>query len=176
MKLRTLAVMMLGMLLLGACVKLPELPPAEEPQKPAEEQMENITLDLVLPVSDGKTTWKSADYKGKPVLVAVMATWCPWCKKSLDALDKTSAAYAGKAEVVGIFIENDLAPVEQVKKDYQIKSKILYNGRPAAETLGVQGFPHIILFDKNHKAVRTWSGFSPTLADQYAAELDKLLK
>ena len=175
MKLKTLAVVMMGTLLLGACVQMPELPIPNE-EEPAAQQIQDLTLDIQLPVSGEKTSWKSADYQGKPVLIAVMATWCPWCKKSLGALEKTSAAYAGKAEVVGIFIEEDLAPVEQVKKDYQLQAKILYNGRSVVEDLGVQGFPHIMLFDKNHKLVRVWSGYSDSLADQYAKELDKLLK
>ena len=68
-------------------------------------------------------------------------------------MDKTSHAYDGKVEVVGIFIDEDLALVEQVKKDHNMKSKALYKGRAAAGDLGVQGFPHIILFDKNHKVV-----------------------
>ena len=177
MKNKTLAVMLLGGLLLAACVKMPELPAVEEQNAaPAAVAPATVTLNVELPVFGEETTWKSADYQGKPVLVAIMATWCPWCKRSLAALDATTAAYAGQAEVVGIFIDSDPALVEKVKKDYNIQSKILYKGRQAAEDLGADGFPHIILFDKNHKSVRVWGGYSDTLAEQYAKELDKLLK
>lgn len=153
----------LGVALLAACAPMPEIPPTP-------------TLDLQLPVSGTEEVWTAADYQGKPVLIAVMATWCPWCKRSLAALDKTSANYADKVEVVGIFIDDDAALVEQVKKEHQMQTKALYQGSEAAEELGVQGFPHIMLFDKNHNLVKVWSGYSDTLAEQYAAEIDKLLK
>ena len=164
MKLKNLALAVCGMALLGACVPSVDIPP--EP-----------TVDsLSLPIYGVEEVWQAKDYQGKPVLVAVMATWCPWCKKSLTALDKTTAAYDGKVEVVGVFIDEDPALVEKVQKEYNIKSKVLYNGNAAAQELGVQGFPHIVLFDKKHKVAKVWSGFSPDLADQYAAEIDKLLK
>lgn len=154
---------LLGAGLLAACAPMPEIP-----QTP--------TLDVQLPVSGTEQVWTAADYQGKPVLMAVMATWCPWCKKSLGALDQTSAAYEGKVEVVGVFIDDDAALVENVKKEHNMKTKALYQGNEAAQELGVQGFPHIMLFDKNHKLVKVWSGYSDTLAEQYAAEIDKLLK
>ena len=178
MKNKTLVVTLLGALVLGACVQMPELPAQEEEQETqaAAVQVGSTTLDLYLPVSGDDSLWVSEQYLDKPVLMAFMATWCPWCKRSLAALDQTTAAYKDKVEVVGVFIEKDINPVEQVKKDFNIQSKILYDGGDAAKNLGVNGFPHIMLFDKKHRLVRVWSGYSDTLADEYARELDKLLK
>ncbi len=164
MKLKHLVLLLTAVVLLGACAPMPDIP-------------KTPTLgNLTLPVSGTQEIWSSADYQGRPVLIAVMATWCPWCKRSLVALDQTSAAYDGKVEVVGVFIDDDPALVEQVKKDHQMKTKALYQGNEAAHELGVQGFPHIMLFDKKHKLVKVWSGYSDTLADQYKQEIDKLLK
>ena len=163
MKLKTLLLAVFAAALLGACVPSSVVPPTPE-------------LDVSLPVSGVEEVWVSSDYQGKPVLIAVMATWCPWCKRSLPALDEASKAFDGQVEVVGVFIDEDPALVENVKKEHKMKSKALYNGREAAETLGVQGFPHIMLFDKNHKLVKVWSGYSDTLADQYKDEINKLLK
>jgi len=163
MKLKNLVFAVCGLVLLAACE-----PPVDIPQEPK--------LDLMLPIAGTEEIWQAADHQGQPVLIAVMATWCPWCKRSLGALDETSKAYDGKVEVVGVFIDNDPALVEQVRKDYNIQSKVLYDGNEAAEQLGVQGFPHIILFDKKHHVVKVWSGYADNLAEQYAAEIDKLLK
>ena len=163
MKLRNLVFAVCAVTVLAACV-----PPVDIPPEP--------TLDIALPVAGTEEIWQATDYQGKPVLVAVMATWCPWCKKSLAALDKTSQDFNEKVEVVGIFIDEDPALVDQVKKDYNIQSKILYKGNDAAGTLEVQGFPHIVLFDKKHKVVKVWNGYAEDLADQYAAEINKLLK
>ncbi|MBR3632045.1 MAG: TlpA family protein disulfide reductase [Elusimicrobiaceae bacterium] len=164
MKIKTLCGLLLGTLLLGACVQVPDIPKAP-------------TLDLSLPVAaEEEVVWQSQDYQGKPVLVAVMATWCPWCKRSLPALDATTAAFGDQVEVVGVFVDDDLATVKKVQKEHNIKSKILYQGDEAAHQLHAEGFPHIVLFDKNHKLVKVWSGYSDKLADEYKAEIDKLLK
>lgn len=164
MKLKDLAIACCAVVLLGACVPSVDLPP------------EPAVDTLSLPVYGTEEVWQASDYQGKPVLVAVMATWCPWCKRSLSALDKTSAAYAGQVEVVGLFIDEDPTLVEKVQKEYNIQSKVLYDGDEAAQELGAQGFPHIVLFDKKHRVAKVWSGYSDTLADQYAAEINKLLK
>ena len=151
-------------LLLSACVRMPDIPQAP-------------SLDLSIPVAvEEEVMWNAADHAGKPVLIAVMATWCPWCKRSLPALDAATETFGDQVEVVGVFIDDDLATVKKVQKDHKIKSKILYQGHQAAEELGAHAFPHIMLFDKKHKLVRTWSGYSEHLADEYKAEINKLLK
>lgn len=160
MKLKVLLFAFCAAVLLGACVQVPQAP----------------KLNVTLPVSGSEEIWNSADYKGRPVLVAVMATYCPWCKKSLPALDAAAEEFAGRAEVVGIFVDENEAAVEQVKKDHHMKSKALYQGGETAQELQVQGFPHIMLFDKNGKMVKMWSGYSDTLADQYKEEINKLIK
>ena len=54
-------------------------------------------LEVEIPVAGSEEVWKAADYKDKPVLIAFMGTWCPWCKRTLPALDATSATFEGKA-------------------------------------------------------------------------------
>lgn len=163
MKLKTVLLAVLAAALLGACVPTSAVPPTP-------------TLDLILPVSGSEEVWTSADYEGKPILMAVMASWCPWCKRSLAALDAANDAFAGQVEVVGVFVDDDPALVEKVKKEYNLQTKALYQAEEAAQELGVQGFPHIMLFDKKHRLVKVWSGYSDTLAEQYKQEINKLLK
>ncbi len=62
MKLKTFIMLLVAVILVGACAPMPDIP--QEP-----------TLDLTLPVSGTEEVWNAADYQGKPVLVAVMATW-----------------------------------------------------------------------------------------------------
>lgn len=161
MKLKTLLTTLAFAVLLCACVQVPQPP----------------KLDIKLPVSGAEEVWQAADYNGKPVLIAVMATYCGWCKRSLPALESAHNEFKDKGvEVVGIFVDEDEASVEKVKEQHGLKTKILYHGGQTAQDLGVQGFPHIMLFDKNHKMVKMWSGYSDTLAEQYREEINKLLK
>ena len=132
-------------------------------------------LDISLPVAGAEEiSWSAADYQGKPILIAFMGSWCPWCKRSLPALDAASAAFAGKAEVVGAFADADKEAVLEVIKQHDMQTKALYNARQAGMEMGVQGFPHIMLFDKKHRLVRAWNGYSPDLEAQFKEELSKL--
>lgn len=160
MKIKTLLLVLSAVVMLGACVDVPRPP----------------KLNVSLPVAGTEETWVSAEQKGKPVLIAVMATYCGWCKRSLAALEIANKEFGDQVEVIGVFVDTDEAQVKDVIKQYNLESKILYNGRQTAEALGVKGFPHIMLFNKNHKMVKYWGGYSDTLADQYRAELSKLVK
>ncbi len=164
MKIKTLCSMIALTILLGACWHMPDIP-----QTP--------TLTISLPVAtETATVWNAQDYQGKPILIAFMATWCPWCKRSLPALDATHEAFGDQVEVVGVFVDDDLNAVKKIQKEHHLKAKALYQGGEAAQELQVEGFPHIVLFDKNHKLVKVWSGYSDKLADEYKAEIEKLLK
>ena len=160
MKLKTLLLTLTSAVLLGACVNIPETP----------------SLDITLPIAGTEEVWKSADYKGQPVLVAVMASYCGWCKRSLPALESANAEFKDKGvQVIGIYGDDNEEAVNKIIQDYGLQSIILYQGGKTAEELMVQGFPHIMLFDKNHRLVQLWSGYSDNLAEQYSQEINKLL-
>lgn len=160
MKIKALLLALSAAVLLGACVDVPQPP----------------KLEVSLPVAGEEAVWVSAEQKGKPVLIAVMASYCGWCKKSLAALETANKEFGDKVEVVGVFVDADEAQVKDIIKQYNLKSKILYNGRQTADAMGVNGFPHIMLFNGKHKMVKYWGGYSDSLADQYRAELSKLVK
>lgn len=164
MKLKIALLCLVAAGLLGACIETPNIP-----QRP--------TLNISLPVSGTEMVWNSADHKGKPVLVAIMASYCGWCKRSLSALEEANKTFKDQGvEIIGVYVDNDEQKVEDIKKQYALQSTILYQGGEAAQDLNVQGFPHIILFDKNHKQVKEWSGYADTLAEQYKEEINKLIK
>ena len=159
-KIKILLLTLSAAALLGACVNIPETP----------------ELDINLPIAGSEEVWKFADYKGQPVLVAVMASYCGWCKRSLPALESANKEFKDKGvQVIGIYVDNNEEAVKKIIEDYDLQSTILYQGGPTAEALMVQGFPHIMLFDQDHDLVRLWSGYSDTLAEQYSQEINKLL-
>lgn len=149
-------------LLAAACMKLPQIP----------------TLGTVeMPVAtEEETVWTSTDYEGKPVLIMFMGSWCPYCKMSMPALNAAAEKYGDKAEIVGAFMDADLKTVQQVAKEHGLKVKVLYNAGNAAEEMEVTGLPHAVLFDKKHRAVKVWEGFSPTLAPEFSEQLERLTK
>ncbi|MCA1818912.1 MAG: TlpA family protein disulfide reductase, partial [Halobacteriales archaeon] len=49
---------------------------------------------------------KVADYRGKVVLVDLMATWCGPCNKAMPGLKQIRDDYAGKVEILSIDVDN----------------------------------------------------------------------
>lgn len=146
---------------LGAACLLPPLP--ELP----------VLGEIELPVAGEKEgVWNSTDYNGKPVLLMVMGSWCPYCKMTMPALKVIAEEYGDKVEVVGIFVDTDAEMVKATAIDHGMGDvKALYNGMEVAQILGAEGFPHAVLFDKKHRLVQTWSGFSPERADDFRKAL-----
>lgn len=159
---KKLLVLTVAALLAAACMKLPELP----------------TMGVVqIPIAgEEEALWTSTDYEGKPVLMMYMGSWCPYCKMSMPALNTVAEKYAGKAEVVGVFLDADPETVLKVAKEHGLNTKVLYNGQGPAEVMKVTGLPHAILFDRKHRVVRIWEGFSPTLAQEFDDHLQRLTK
>ncbi len=139
---------------------------------------EITTLPTVnLPViAEEEVVWNSADYKGKPILMVFMGSWCPWCKKTMPAVVEITQKYGDKAEIVAVFVDDNPAAVKTAIKEHGFTGKALYNGSELAETLEVGGFPHSVLFDKKHRAIKHWEGFSPDRVADYEEGLKRVVK
>ena len=148
---------------LAACFQpLPPVPTLGEVQLPV--------------VGEEEVVWSSSDYEGKPVFVVFMGSWCPYCQMSMPAVTAAAEEFGNQVEIVGVFMDNDAEDVKAVAKEHGLTVKALYDGSDVAQSLGVSGLPHAILFDKKHRAVKKWEGFSPTLAEEYKAALQKVTK
>ncbi len=162
---KLLTLVALGLLASACMPKLPDLPPV-------------MTLNQAeLPVvAEEDITWSAEDYNGKPVLVVFMGSWCPWCKKTMPAVNALHEKYQGQVEIVGAFMDPAPGPVKDAVKEHGFKAKALYNAGELAEGVGVSGLPHTVLFDKKHQSVKVWEGFRPDMEEQVSVEIDKLVK
>lgn len=127
-------------------------------------------------VGEETAVWDSADYQGKPVMMVFMGSWCPWCKKTMPAVMEVAEEFGDQVEIVAVFMDNEASPVQAALKEHQFTVKSLYNGGELAETVSVQGLPHTVLFDKKHRAIKHWEGFSPDRASDYRQALKKVSK
>lgn len=127
--------------------------------------------DMQLPVAGTEAVWKAADYTGKPVMLVFMGSWCPYCKMTMPAVMQAAKEFGGQVEIVGVFVDEDPNAVKAVIKEHNFTVKSLYNGGEVIQMMEVQGFPHTVLFDKKHRAVKRWEGFSPTRLDDYREAL-----
>lgn len=152
--------------LAAACLpKLPDLP-------------EVPTLGKAeLPVAtDTEKMWYTSDYDGKPVLIVFMGSWCPWCKKTMPAISALHKKYGTQVEIVGAFADGTPGPVRDAVTEHGFTPTALYGAGELIEELGVSGFPHTILFDKKHRAIKIWEGYRPDMEEVVSVEIDKLVK
>jgi thiol-disulfide isomerase/thioredoxin len=95
---------------MGACHKEAPPPPQAQPDAAAAPQAETHAVDTAgkgksapdIEIKDatGKVA-KLADFKGKPMLLNLWATWCVPCVKELPTLDKL-AAQGGNLQVLAV--------------------------------------------------------------------------
>ncbi len=137
-----------------------------------------VTLESVaLPVVGNKAIlWQSDDYKGKPMLVVFMGSWCPWCKKTMPAVTALKEKYGDQVEIVGAFMDGAPEPVAEAMKANGFTGKAIYDASEMAEGLGVQGLPHTILFNNKQQVVNVWEGYRPDMYEMVSEEIDKLVK
>lgn len=150
-------------LLVTACLpKLPEIFTLQGAQLPVAAQEDVL--------------WQSDDYNGKPMLVVFMGSWCPWCKKTMPALVALQEKYGDKVEIVGAFMDEVPGPVRDAAEQNAFTVKALYNAGEVAESIGVNGLPHTVLFNKKHQAIKVWEGYRPDMEEVVSVEIDKLVK
>lgn len=133
--------------------------------------------DVQLPVvAQEEVVWTAADHQGKPILMVFMGSWCPWCKRSMPAVQAAAEKFGDSAEIVAVFMDSDADTVAKVAKEHGFTVTALYDGGAVAQTLEVNGLPHAILFDKKHRAIKHWEGFSPNLGDEFHTHLTNATK
>ena len=155
-----------ALLLLAACMTACFRPLPQIPTLP----------DMQLPVAGGNAMWKSTDYSGKPVMLVFMGSWCPYCKMTMPAVMQAAKEFGDQVEIVGVFVDENPQAVEAVVKEHNFTVKSLYNGGEVIQMMEVQGFPHTVLFDKKHRAIKRWEGFSPTRLDDYREALTNVTR
>lgn len=97
------------------------------------------------------------DFRGRPILLNIWATWCVPCRKEMPALDRLQAAF-DKSEllVLPLSIDRQGAPV--VKPFYQelgLKALSIYvdqSGKASSE-LNTVGVPTTLLIDREGREI-----------------------
>lgn len=115
-----------------------------------------------------------------PVLVEIFATWCPHCQREATALNAVAQQYAGKLAIVSVSGSNrgidgnsdeTQADVNQFGQQFNVRYPIAFD--PDLKIAGQyiqNGYPSLILIDKNKKVSWVTSGETPKAA------IDKAVK
>jgi peroxiredoxin len=91
-----------------------------------------------------------ADFKGKPILLAFWATWCPSCCEELPLLEKFSMGKRGELVILTLAIDGEKeSKIQRIVKQGKITLPVLLDPKEKiARTYGVKFIPVAFLIDR----------------------------
>jgi len=98
-----------------------------------------------------------ADFRGRPLLLNIWATWCVPCRKEMPALDRLQVAI-DKSQLLVLPLSIDRKGVPVVKQFYQelgLRALGIYvdqSGKASSE-LGAVGLPTTLLIDRDGREI-----------------------
>jgi thiol-disulfide isomerase/thioredoxin len=101
-----------------------------------------------------------ADFRGKPVVVNVWASWCPGCVAEAADLRRFAEAHP-EAQVIGIDFQDTERGARAFYREWGWTWPSVFdpNGAIAAQ-LGLQGLPTTLFLDRQHRLVARITGES----------------
>ncbi len=137
------------------------------------------------PDADGKVvSSEDARFAGKPIVVTFTGTWCPNCFDEAPVLRDLYAAYGPKGlEMVSLSfeytddLERNRRQVKRFVERHGIRYPVLIAGttqsaKTSAATAPLEGwlgYPTTLFLDREHRIVKTFSGFDgPATGERYA--------
>lgn len=108
---------------------------------------------------DGETITNDSIH-GQVVLLQFWATWCPYCKRDMPALEKLGQEFESQGLVVfGVNVGESKKKVKQFLEQSHRSSKvILTEDTNLAAVFEAKSFPLYVLIDRNGKLVGTQAG------------------
>lgn len=126
---------------------------------PGEVEIGGYLRDAKLQGFAGKTK-KFSDFKGKPLIINVWASWCGPCRSEMGSLERLARRYGGKQfNVIGISTDDDgyaaAAFIKQTKITFEnfLDSHLLLENM-----LGVNTIPLTILVDAHGRVLEKARG------------------
>lgn len=141
------------LILLGAIAYVWFRPPAQvtDDNRPLPEvavsQLNGQTIDL-------------QSLRGKVVLVSYWATWCPYCRHEMPAMEKFYADYKARGfEILAVSIDDDPAKVSEFMREEGYHFPVAMRDQALDEVIGaVSMVPTSFLIDKQGRVRKKISG------------------
>jgi thiol-disulfide isomerase/thioredoxin len=126
----------------------------------AEKEKGPVALDFSLVSVDGKRL-NLSDYRGRPVVVDLMATWCGVCREEMPMLNDTYNKY--KDRVVFLSIDVDWVETDEALRAFRDQYKVdwtfaLDRTGAAYGAFYPEGYPTLVILDKDGRIVFTHEG------------------
>lgn len=128
----------------------------------AENQTPDVLAAATFYDADGKPA-TLADFKGKPLLVNLWATWCPPCVGELPSLDKLQAKLRSRGlKVIAISMDrgDDMKPVTAFLRKQRIEHLNVYwdKDHQVMENWHAEDLPVSYLISRDGKVMKKYEG------------------
>jgi thiol-disulfide isomerase/thioredoxin len=120
----------------------------------------------------GKTK-KFSDFKGKPLIINVWASWCGPCRAEMGSLDRLARRYGGKQfNVIGISTDDDGNAAATFIKQSKITFENYLDSKLLLENmLGANTIPLTVLVDANGRVLLKVRGAREWDSPEIVAEI-----
>jgi len=114
---------------------------------------------------------KLSDYRGKPLIINVWASWCGPCREEMGSLDRLSKRYGGKKfQVIGISTDDDTNAAANYIKQAGVSFETFIDSKVILENmLGANRIPLTLLVDSNGRVLRKIRGSHEWDSPEYVA-------
>jgi len=111
---------------------------------------------------------KLSDYKGKPLIINVWASWCGPCRAEMDSLEHLARRYNGRQfNVIGISTDDDGKAAKAFIKQANISfANYLDHNLVLENMLGANSIPLTLLIDAKGRVVQKARGAYDWNTDQ----------
>jgi len=122
---------------------------------PGEVKIGDHLREATLQGLNGKTV-KFSDYRGKPLIINVWASWCGPCRSEMGSLERLANRYNGKEfNLIGISTDdNGNAAAAFIKKSDISFDNFLDNNVFLENMLGANTIPLTVLVDANGRVLQ----------------------
>ncbi|MDH5611051.1 MAG: TlpA family protein disulfide reductase [Gammaproteobacteria bacterium] len=140
-------------------ILLSVLPTAASAATPGEVEVGDFLREATLRGFNGKTN-TFADFKGKPLLINVWASWCGPCRSEMGSLERLAKRYNGKEfNVIGVSTDDYSDRAEAFIKQTGITFDNFLDSKLMLENmLGANTIPLTILVDAEGRVLQKARG------------------
>ena len=123
---------------------------------------------------NGKTI-SLESYKGKVVFINYWATWCPPCVAEVPELIQLQKKYAGKLQVIGLSMDDNVSDVQKFAARAQFNYPIIMaTDELKTKYARISAIPTTVIISKNLMIVQIEAGYhKPEFFDEIVQRLSK---
>jgi peroxiredoxin len=133
----------------------------------------SVAAPFELALASGQGTFKLEEYRGRPVLMEVFASWCGACERAAPMMhDIYRSAQQTDLVLVGVSIDQEAAAAASAQRSWPIAYPVAVDDGSVARAYSVSLLPTFVLIDRAGNISRVSAGVpSRRTLSRWLAEL-----